>query len=183
MIARVIMEQYYEELPFVREVSQHYQKFADENGYIEMLDGARNHFTLWEPRYRDFAKEESHKKNNSGLSVFPADLKEVKRRCNDPSHPWYAERIKRAFTHKAFNRIIQGSAARQIKKAMVLIHQAGYPILLQIHDELGFSFSNPENANNCARIMEEAMPEIKIPMLTDVKAGTSWGNLKKLERS
>jgi DNA polymerase I-like protein with 3'-5' exonuclease and polymerase domains len=75
--------------------------------------------------------------------------------------------------------MIQGSAARQIKKAMVDIHNAGYKTLLQIHDELCFSFSNPDDARVCAEIMEHAIPSITIPMLTDVKIGKSWGQLEK----
>ena len=75
--------------------------------------------------------------------------------------------------------MIQGTAARQIKKAMVDIHKAGYDPLLQIHDELGFSFANPDDAQVCAKIMEEAMPSITIPMLTDIKLGKSWGELAK----
>jgi DNA polymerase I-like protein with 3'-5' exonuclease and polymerase domains len=179
--ARQVMEIYYKELPFVREISNKYQNFAAENGYITMLDGARNHFNLWEPAYRDFAKEEEYKKRNTGIGVYPCSELEAARRRRDPDHPWYGERMKRAFTHKAFNRIIQGTAARQIKKAMVLIDQAGYGsrILLQIHDELGFSFSSSAQAEDCAQIMEEALPVITIPMLTDIKLGNSWGNLQK----
>jgi DNA polymerase I-like protein with 3'-5' exonuclease and polymerase domains len=75
--------------------------------------------------------------------------------------------------------MIQGSAARQIKKAMVDIYNAGYMYLLQVHDELCFSFSDPSHARICADIMEQAVPSISIPMLTDVKLGRSWGDLKK----
>jgi len=178
--ARQVMELYYKELPFVREVSNWYRDFASEHGYIEMLDGARNHFNIWEPVYRDFAKEKDYKERNpKATDIYPCNGEEAEARKRNPDHPWFSERMKRSFTHKAFNRIIQGSAARQIKKAMVLIHQAGYQPLLQIHDELGFSFARPEYARICAKIMEEAMPVITIPMLTDIKLGDSWGNLKK----
>jgi len=177
--AKAVMSQYDRELPFVKEVGDWYMRFAAQNGYIEMLDGARNHFNMWEPVYRDFAKEYEYKQRNSGLSVYPCEIEEANTRKRNPDHPWYGERLKRAFTHKAFNRMIQGTAARQIKKAMVLIDKAGYTILLQIHDELGFSFANPAHAQACAKIMEEAMPIITIPMLTDVKLGKSWGDLKK----
>jgi DNA polymerase I-like protein with 3'-5' exonuclease and polymerase domains len=171
--ARKTMDQYDKELPFVKEIAVKYSQLAAENGYIEMIDGARNHFNLWEPVYRDFAKEKDYS------AMYPCNKEEADKRCRDPQHPWYSERLKRSFTHKAFNRMIQGSAARQIKKAMVLISQEGYQPLLQIHDELGFSFAKPEDARICATIMEEAMPVITIPMLTDIKLGKSWGDLKK----
>ena len=177
--ARQVMEQYYEYLPFVREISNHYSNFAAKHGYIEMLDGARNHFNLWEPRYRNFAKEAEFKEKYPNVDILPCSETEIDRRINDPIHPWCGENKKRAYTHKAFNRIIQGTAARQIKKAMVDLWNAGYPPLLQIHDELAFSLINPADAKVCAKIMEEAMPIITIPMLTDIKIGPSWGDLKK----
>jgi DNA polymerase I-like protein with 3'-5' exonuclease and polymerase domains len=177
--AKATMEQYDKELPFVKEVADWYSRYAARNGYIVMLDGARNHFNLWEPIYRDFNKESEYKDKNGAINVLPCPIEDAMVRIRDESHPWYSERLKRAFTHKAFNRFIQGSAARQIKKAMVDIHGAGYGILLQIHDELGFSWQKPEDARVCAKIMEDAMPQITIPMLTDTKLGNSWGDLKK----
>jgi len=177
--SREIMEQYYRELPFVREVSNHYRDFALDNGYIEMLDGARNHFNLWEPRYRDFAKEQEFKKKDKTINLSPCVKSVYDVRYRSLLHPWHGEVGKRAYCHKAFNRIIQGSAARQIKRAMIDLWNAGYPPLLQIHDELAFSLVDPVYAKTCAKIMEECMPQITIPMLTDVKIGSSWGDLKK----
>jgi DNA polymerase I-like protein with 3'-5' exonuclease and polymerase domains len=172
-----VMDQYDEELPFVRLIAEHYSRFASAKGYIKMIDGARNHFNLWEPVYRDFAKEYSYKKMHN-KAVTPCFEIEFEQYRNDETHPWWGERGKRSFTHKAFNRMIQGSAARQIKKAMVDIAKAGYHSLLQIHDELGLSFSNREDGYKCAKLMEEAMPVITIPMTTDVKFGASWGEVK-----
>jgi DNA polymerase I-like protein with 3'-5' exonuclease and polymerase domains len=177
--AEIVMAQYDKELPFVREAADRYAKFASQAGYIKLVDGARNHFNLWEPIYRDFAKEWQFKSNHSKIDTLPCTEEEAARRKDDEFHPWYGERMKRAYTHKAFNRMIQGSAARQIKKAMVDLYKAGYQPLLQLHDELCFSFSNKKDAYACAKIMEEAMPIISIPMSTDVKLGPSWGQLKK----
>jgi DNA polymerase I-like protein with 3'-5' exonuclease and polymerase domains len=177
--AKEVMEQYYKELPFVREISNHYRDFANDNGYIVMLDGARNHFNLWEPLFRDWSKETEYKQKNPGLKTVPCFAAEARAHRDNPEHPWYGERFKRSYTHKAFNRIIQGSAARQIKKAMVLIAQAGFQTIIQLHDELDFSLADPKDAKICAEIMEHAIPEITIPMLTDLKLGKSWGDLKK----
>ena len=47
--------------------------------------------------------------------------------------------ILKAFTYKALNRLIQGSAADQAKQAMIDCYKAGFIPLLQIHDELCFS--------------------------------------------
>lgn len=190
------MEQYDEELPFVKQASDHYGRFAANNGYIKLIDGARNHFNLYEPAYRNMSYEAAWRKNTpykiiqefeqwkgnraSVSATAPCHEEEYERRRSDSRHPWYGERGKRSFTHKAFNRMIQGSAARQIKKAMVDIDRAGYEMLLQLHDELGFSFANREHALACAKLMEEAMPVITLPMLTDTKVGHNWGQLEKI---
>jgi DNA polymerase I-like protein with 3'-5' exonuclease and polymerase domains len=177
--AQSTMEQYDEELPFVGEASEKYMRFASNNGYIKLIDGARNHFNLWEPVYRDYAREDEYKARNKEIDIYPCSEKEAKRRRDDINHPWYGERFKRSYTHKAFNRMIQGSAARQTKKAMVDIYKAGYTPLLQLHDELCFSFTNRKDAEACAKMMQEAMPVISIPMSTDIEYGPNWGTLKK----
>jgi DNA polymerase I-like protein with 3'-5' exonuclease and polymerase domains len=177
--AAATMNQYNERLPFVRKTLERFSKLAAERGYIRLIDGARGHFNLWEPVYRDFAREYQFKKIDSKIDTLPCFEDEFLRRKNDSKHPWYGERQKRAYAHKAFNRMIQGSAARQIKKAMVDIYRVGYIALIQMHDEMGFSFANQESGIICAKIMEEAVPSITIPMLTDIKFGPNWGTLKK----
>lgn len=176
--AETTMKQYDTELPFVRQTAEQFSRLA-QRGYIIMIDGARSHFNLWEPVYRDWNREYEMKKQNSKIDTHPCFEEEYTRRKEDSKHPWYGERSKRAFTHKAFNRMIQGSAARQIKRAMVDIHKAGFLALLQMHDELGFSLTNKKDANLIAEIMENAAPMVTIPMTTDIEYGPSWGELKK----
>jgi DNA polymerase-1 len=179
--AESVLKQYNERLPFVHQAYNEYMWMADRQGYIELVDGARSHFNLHEPAdYRNFNlswwKEQHPDVEVNTLSCF---IEEAERRIKDKNHPWYGHRLRRSFGHKAFNRMIQGSAARQIKKAMVDVYHAGYMPLLQIHDELCFSMSDPAQAKVCAEIMEHAIPTITIPMLTDTKIGKSWGDLKK----
>lgn len=169
--AEATLNQYNERLPFVRQAYNEYMWMANRQGYIELIDGARNHFNLYEPKeYRII---------DTKVATYSCVYEEALQRTEDPKHPWYKQDLRRSFTHKAFNRMIQGSAARQIKKAMVDLSSIGVTPLMQIHDELCFSFSNPDDARVCAEIMEKAVPSITIPMLTDIKIGQSWGGLKK----
>jgi DNA polymerase I-like protein with 3'-5' exonuclease and polymerase domains len=180
--AGTVMDQYNERLPFVRQAYNEYQWMAAREGYIELVDGARSHFNLFEPvDFRDFSAIKRYQEMypDEKIETYSCPKEEAERRIQNDHHPWYRHKLRRSFTHKAFNRKIQGDAARQIKKAMVLVHNAGYKILLQIHDELGFSFNHPKHARICAEIMENAVPSITIPMLTDIKLGKSWGELKK----
>jgi DNA polymerase I-like protein with 3'-5' exonuclease and polymerase domains len=89
----------------------------------------------------------------------------------------YGPRIKRAMTYKGLNRLIQGSAADQTKMAMVKLHEAGFTILLQLHDEIVVSVNNKEEAEEVGRIMRTAV-ELGVPSVVDVEVGKSWGSAK-----
>jgi DNA polymerase I-like protein with 3'-5' exonuclease and polymerase domains len=83
-------------------------------------------------------------------------------------------RLKRAYTYKALNRLIQASAADMTKQSMVNIYESGRVPLIQIHDEIAISVKNREDANGIAKIMENAVP-LEVPSKCDVEIGTSWG--------
>ena len=78
------------------------------------------------------------------------------------------------FTHKATNRLIQGSAADMTKKAMVDLDAAGWTPHFQVHDELDFSVPNVEAANTIKRIMEDAV-HLEVPVVCETTTGPSWG--------
>lgn len=83
----------------------------------------------------------------------------------------------RWYTHKALNHLIQGSAAIQTKKAMVEVHKAGHKLLISVHDELGCSVRDGEEAARIAEIMCE-VEKLTVPMVCDVALGPSWGEAK-----
>ena len=85
---------------------------------------------------------------------------------------------KPAFTYKALNRLIQGSAADMTKKAMVLLYEKGILPHIQIHDELCLSVKNNEEAETIQEIMEKAIP-LLIKNKVTYKKGKSWGNIKE----
>ena len=83
--------------------------------------------------------------------------------------------IRRAYTYKALNRLIQGSAADMTKKAMIELHKEGITPHLQVHDELDISVSN--NADKIKEIMESAV-ELEVPNKVDYESGPNWGTIK-----
>ena len=87
------------------------------------------------------------------------------------------ENIKRAYTYKALNRLIQGSSADQTKQAMLDCYEAGYLPMLQIHDELCFNVKEERQAKEIKKIMEQTI-EFKVPFVVDYGLGTSWGQAK-----
>lgn len=81
------------------------------------------------------------------------------------------------WTHKALNRLIQGSSADQTKRAMVEVDRAGHTILLQVHDEIDCSIKNKDEAEAIAKIMRDCMP-LNVPSKVDIEIGPSWGEAK-----
>lgn len=78
--------------------------------------------------------------------------------------------------HKALNRLIQGSSADQTKTALVVAHEQGIPLQLQVHDELDLSVNNREEANHLADIMRTCSP-CNVPAKVDVEMGPNWGDI------
>lgn len=87
------------------------------------------------------------------------------------------------FTYRALNRLIQGSSADQMKKAMVLIdsERPEFYLQLQVHDELDSSAASPEEAVQASEIMKEAILAT-VPFRVDVELGHNWGQLTSTEQ-
>lgn len=81
------------------------------------------------------------------------------------------------WTHKALNRLIQGSAGDQTKKAMVDADEAGFALQLQVHDELDLTVADREEAMRLKDIMEHCV-KLTVPSKVDVEIGPSWGEAK-----
>ena len=84
--------------------------------------------------------------------------------------------IKRAFTYKALNKLIQGSAADMTKQSMLALYQEGVIPHIQVHDELDISVESPEQAEKIIKIMEAAV-ELRVPNKVDFEEGTNWGDI------
>jgi DNA polymerase I-like protein with 3'-5' exonuclease and polymerase domains len=96
---------------------------------------------------------------------------------------WQAEKeygrdLKRAWTYKALNRLIQGSSADMTKKAMVDLYEQGVVSHIQVHDELNCSIESEEQAQKIKETMENTV-QLKVPLKVDMDIGSSWGEMKK----
>ena len=85
--------------------------------------------------------------------------------------------IRRAYTYKALNRLIQGSAADMTKKAMIELHKEGIIPHVQVHDELDISIGSEKEAQRIKDIMEGAV-ELEVPNKVDYEFGKNWGEIK-----
>ncbi len=77
---------------------------------------------------------------------------------------------------KALNKLIQGSAADQTKKAMVDVFREGFVPYLQVYDELDLPVSTDAEAKRIGVIMEEAV-RLNVPSRVDVGTGPNWGEV------
>ena len=97
--------------------------------------------------------------------------------ANDPHCKNFEDYYRPAFTYKALNRLIQGSAADMTKKAMVLLFEQGIIPHIQIHDELCFSIKTEKQADEIKNIMESAI-KLRVPNKVDYESGPNWGTIK-----
>tara|TARA_R100000700_G_scaffold40976_1_gene58864 strand:- start:268 stop:2136 length:1869 start_codon:yes stop_codon:yes gene_type:complete len=155
--AENLLRKYGERVPFVKKLATDVSSSASKYGFIRTIKGRKCRFDMWEP-------------NSFGMNKV-MNYEEAK------AH--YGNNIRRAFTYKALNRLIQGSAADQTKQAMIDCYKAGYMPLLQIHDELCFSVDNEKSINKIKEIMENAVDTLKVPSKVDIALGRSWGEAKE----
>jgi DNA polymerase I-like protein with 3'-5' exonuclease and polymerase domains len=149
----MLFRQYHSRVPFVKQLMDSVMKRAQNRGQIRTLLGRLCRFHLWEPNQFGIHKALPHE----------AALQE------------HGPGIKRAYTYKALNRLIQGSAADMTKKAMINLHKEGITPHIQVHDELDISVS--DNADKIKQIMEEAVV-LEVPNKVDYESGPNWGTIK-----
>jgi DNA polymerase I-like protein with 3'-5' exonuclease and polymerase domains len=158
--AKKLVSQYHDRVPFVKMLMHGVMNKLNSrqsSGSIRSILGRKCRFDLWEPD--TFAM-------NKALPLKDA-LNEY-----GPT-----TRLKRAYTYKALNRLIQASAADMTKKAMVDIHKLGITPLIQIHDEVAVSVSSKNQVDSIVHAMENAV-KLGVPSKVDVEIGPSWGESK-----
>ena len=153
--AEKLIKQYHTKAPFVKKLMDNVTRRAENYGKIRTLGGRACHFDLWQPVQ---------------FGVFkPLPLEQARKEYDEP--------LKRAFTYKALNKLIQGSAADMTKKSMVALYENGIIPHIQIHDEVDISVSSDKQAEDIIEIMESAV-ELKVPNKVDYEKGNSWGDIK-----
>jgi len=156
--AKELINKYHSKVPFVKQLMKQTMDRAQASGRIRTIGGRLCRFDKWEPKdwnsrkWYDTQKEASDE-NGAG-------------------------NIKRAFTYKALNRLIQGSAADMTKKAMVNLFKAGITPMIQVHDELNISVTDEKQVKQIIEIMETAII-LEIPNKVDYESGENWGSIDK----
>ena len=157
--AKDLIGRHHSKVPFVKGLADLATKQGDKNGQIRTVMGRRCRFHLWEPVTFGIGK--------------PLPYDEAMKEYGGPG----GRGIRRAFTYKALNKLIQGSAADQTKKAMLDCYNEGLTPMLTVHDELCFSIESEEQASKIKEIMETGMP-LAIPSKIDVDIKDHWGDIE-----
>ncbi len=153
--AEKLIRQYHSKAPFVKKLMDNVSRKANDRGKIRTLLGRACHFDLWQPVQ---------------FGVFkPLPLEQARKEYDEP--------LKRAFTYKALNKLIQGSAADMTKRSMVALYKNGIIPHIQIHDEVDISVESAEQAEKIIQIMESAV-ELQVPNKVDYESGANWGDIK-----
>ena len=155
--AKEILKEFRIKVPFMQEMLEDVMNRASAVGTIRTLLGRKCRFDLYEPSW--FTRE-----FNRALPLKQAQAEYTT--------------VKRAGTYKALNRLIQGSAADQTKKAMVDIYEKlGAVPLIQVHDELNCSVKTKKEGEKIKEIMETCV-ELEVPSKVEYKIDQSWGHAK-----
>jgi len=130
----------------------------------------------WNPKINRF-DEVPLLSEAEALREFEIEYRKVAKTVEEDFIKYFKNYYVPAFTYKALNRLIQGSAADMTKKAMVDLYEKGIIPHIQIHDELCISVANKYEANIIQCVMEEAIP-LEIKNKVNCKKGMNWGSIK-----
>ena len=153
--AEELFKQYHSKVPFVKQLMDAVMRRAQDSGRIRTLLGRLCRFHLSEPNQFGIHKALPHEQ--ALMEHGPG--------------------IRRAYTYKALNKLIQGSAADMTKKAMLELYKEGIIPHIQVHDELDISVKDDKQAKQIVDIMESAV-DLEVPNKVDCEFGTNWGNIK-----
>jgi len=155
--ATSLLNKYYERVPFVKGLADMTSRYASERGVIRTWLGRKCRFDMWEPVSYSYNK--------------PLPMEQAIKEYGGKG------RIRRAFTYKALNRLIQGSSADQTKKAMAECYSEGLCPMLTVHDELCFNIESQDQADRVVEIMSTCVPDLKVPFDVDAELGNNWGEV------
>ena len=163
--ATKLFNKYHDSVPFVKDLMDAISRDGSAFGYIKTFGGRKCRFNKWEIA-----------EWNNGKFTAPMSKADAEAAYYEKYPKATKPNIRRAFTYKALNKLIQGSAADMTKQAMLNLYREGIVPHIQIHDELDISVESDEQAKKIIEIMEEAVI-LKIPNKVDYESGNNWGEI------
>ena len=182
--AQTLFNTYHAKVPFVRQLSRDLSDFASNEGLLFTLGDRFCRFDKWESRDKEwnpetnrFTEVKLHATKEDAIDAYKLEQMEKYNKYIDPENEHFEKHYTRAFTYKALNRLVQGSAADMTKKAMVDLYKKGIVPHIQIHDELCVSIKDKETRTIIQNTMEQAI-KLEINNKVDCEHGPNWGQIK-----
>ena len=182
--AKTLFNNYHAKVPFVRQLSQDLSRFANEEGLLFTLGDRFCRFEKWEsmdkewdPKTNRYTEVKLYNNKEEAKDGYKLEQMDKYDKLTDPECEHFEKHYARAFTYKALNRLVQGSAADMTKKAMVDLYEKGIVPHIQIHDELCVSIKDQETRIMVQEIMEQAI-KLEINNKVDCEFGSNWGQIK-----
>ena len=163
--ATKLFNKYHDSVPFVKDLMDAISRDGSAFGYIKTFGGRKCRFNKWEIA-----------EWNNGKFTPPMSKAEAEAAYFEKYPKATKANIRRAFTYKALNKLIQGSAADTTKQSMLDLYREGIVPHIQIHDELDISVESESQAKKIIEIMENAV-KLKIPNKVDYESGDNWGEI------
>jgi DNA polymerase I-like protein with 3'-5' exonuclease and polymerase domains len=149
------LEAFHQASPYLKPALNYAMRIANERGFVKTILGRRRHFNLWE--------NAAYSNHNEWVRPLPKE--EALARWGN---------IKRAGTYKAWNSVVQGTAAEMAKLSIVNVYkETGIVPLMTVHDELDLSIKNETEAKHIKNILENVL-KLNIPIVVDMGIGTNW---------
>ena len=152
-----VLNAYHKAVPYTKQLLFKAMDIAVRRGYVTTILGRRRRFDTWE--------------NADWNAGWERPIKDM----DEAIEKW--GKVRRAGTYKALNSVIQGSAAEQMKTAIVGCHDAGYLPNVTIYDELGIPLENEKQAAEVSEIMESAI-DFKVPHVAEGFLADTWAGEK-----
>jgi len=182
--ARTLFNTYHAKVPFVRQLSQDLSEFASNEGLLFTLGDRFCRFDKWESRDKEwnpetnrFTEVKLYPTREEAIDGYKLEQMTKYDKLTDPENEHFEKHYTRAFTYKALNRLVQGSAADMTKRAMVDLYKKGIVPHIQIHDELCVSIKDHETRTMVQETMEQAI-KLEIDNKVDCESGPNWGQIK-----
>jgi len=182
--AQTLFNTYHAKVPFVRQLSRDLSEFASNEGLLFTLGDRFCRFDKWETRDKEwnpetnrFTEVKLYPTREEAIDGYKLEQMQKYNKLIDSENEHFEKHYTRAFTYKALNRLVQGSAADMTKKAMVMLYEKGIIPHIQIHDELCVSIKDKETRTMVQNTMEQAI-KLEINNKVDCEHGPNWGQIK-----
>lgn len=175
--AKEVFDSFDEKLPYIAILAAKAASTAEKRGYVFTVLGRRAHFRWFVSRnHWDYVRELGVlKKEGCENSDRASELRELLEPVygEEAAEKKYKEGYSRSETHKAFNRIIQGSSGDQTKLAFCIQSEMGYQPLSTVHDEINHNVATEKDLKAIQEVQETCIPSL-CPFKADPDMGNTW---------